>query len=264
MSIQGIEGPSKTRSATAQPQVQGPDDTSEGSGTDAELKRKLEKILPQMEQMMAVLMRALGMKEPGAGGGADEGGGGGDCPASGSGGGGGSPSGAGGGGSPKGAGGGGGSPKGAGGSGSGPAPNTSGAKSSSSGPTHAEVDVNGDGKNDIAYNGANAQKFADQTKKDVQDHPGYAKEILANAAANPSGMTQVAIKDPSQMSMAGAAGVAPVGQKGVGTMEYGTHEMASDTTPENQMAVEAHEMQHNNGHNHGSEMDAAVKSITGS
>jgi hypothetical protein len=127
---------------------------------------------------------------------------------------------------------------------------------------HAEVDVNGDGKNDIAYNGANAEKFAAQTAKDAKAHPKYAEEILDNAKASPTGMAEVAIKDPSQMSISGAAGVAPVGQQGIGKMQYGKHEMASDTTPENQMAVEAHEMQHNNGHNHGGAMDAAVNEIT--
>jgi hypothetical protein len=153
--------------------------------------------------------------------------------------------------------------KGQGGAGGSGNTDSSNAKVGNASAGHAEVDVNGDGKNDIAYNGANAEKFAAQTAKDAKAHPKYAEEIVNNAKANPTGMVQVAIKDPSQMSIAGAAGVAPVGQQGIGKMQYGTHEMASDTTPENQMAVEAHEMQHNNGHNHGAAMDAAVKEITG-
>jgi hypothetical protein len=151
---------------------------------------------------------------------------------------------------------------GAGGTGAAGNTDSSNAKVGKSSAGSAEVDVNGDGKNDIAYNGANAEKFAAQTAKDAKAHPKYADEILANAKANPSGMVQVAIKDPSQMSIAGAAGVAPVGQKGIGSMQFGTHELASDTNPEHQMSVEAHEMQHNNGHNHGAAMDAAVKEIT--
>jgi hypothetical protein len=95
VSIQAIEGASKTRPTAARPTVSGPDSADPSSGSHTELKRKLEQLLPMIEALMRKLGGDAANDSNGADAGGDSAGGGsGRGPGAGSGG---APSGAGGG-----------------------------------------------------------------------------------------------------------------------------------------------------------------------